>query len=86
MPKQTFENAMKRLERIVEELEKGELGLEEALKKFQEGIKLSRICTAKLDETEKAVSLLLENESGVVQEKPILTDRFIPEDDDKAGK
>jgi len=70
MAKLTFENAMKRLERIVEELETGELGLDEALKKFEEGIKLSRFCTKKLDESEKKVSLLLRDETGDVHEEP----------------
>jgi exodeoxyribonuclease VII small subunit len=86
MPKQTFEKTMKRLESIVEELETGELGLDEALKKFQEGIKLSRICTAKLDESEKMVSLLLEDESGIVQEKAFSGDGFSPQKSDKAGE
>jgi len=51
MAKQTFENAMKRLETIVQELESGDLVLDEALKKFQEGVKLSKFCSRKLDET-----------------------------------
>lgn len=70
MGKQTFEVAMKRLEKIVEELEDGDLTLDQALKKFQEGVKLSRFCSKKLDETEKKVAILLEDEEGNVQEKP----------------
>ena len=84
MPKQTFEKAMKRLEDIVEELETGHLGLDDALKKFEEGIKLSRFCTEKLDESEKKVSLLLEDESGLVQEKPFSTDPSAVKGSDKA--
>jgi len=53
MAKQTFENAMKRLENIVQDLESGDLSLDEALKKFQEGMKLSKFCSDKLDESEK---------------------------------
>jgi exodeoxyribonuclease VII small subunit len=70
MGKQTFENAMKRLEAIVQEIESGDLTLDEALKKFQEGVKLSKFCSNKLDETEKKVSILLKDEEGNVREKP----------------
>ncbi|MES0349129.1 MAG: exodeoxyribonuclease VII small subunit [Desulfobacteria bacterium] len=70
MAKQTFENAMKRLEAIVQEIESGDLTLDEALKKFQEGVKLSNFCSNKLDETEKKVSILLKDEEGNVREKP----------------
>lgn len=70
MAKQTFEGAMKRLESIVRELESGDLSLDEALKKFQDGVKLSKFCSNKLDETEKKVSILLQDEEGNVQAKP----------------
>jgi exodeoxyribonuclease VII small subunit len=72
MAKQTFENAMKRLEAIVQELESGDLALDEALKRFQEGVKLSTFCSNKLDETEKKVSILLRDEEGNVREEPFL--------------
>jgi exodeoxyribonuclease VII small subunit len=70
MAKQTFENAIKRLESIVHDLEGGDLTLDEALKKFQEGVKLSKFCSNKLDETEKRVSILLEDEKGNVRAEP----------------
>ncbi len=70
MAKLTFESAMRRLEGIVQALESGDLGLDEALKKFQEGIKLSQFCSNKLDETEKKVSILLKDEEGNIQEEP----------------
>jgi exodeoxyribonuclease VII small subunit len=70
MAKLTFENAMKRLEGIVEALERGDLGLDEALKKFQEGIKLSKFCSNKLDETERKVSILLKDEEENIREEP----------------
>ena len=54
-----FENALARLEDIVGELEKGELALEEALKLFEEGVKISQFCTTKLDEAERKVEFLL---------------------------
>lgn len=74
MAKQTFENAMKRLENIVQDLESGDLSLDEALKKFQEGMKLSRFCSDKLDESEKKVSILLRDEEGGIQEEPFEKD------------
>jgi len=70
MAKQTFETAMNRLESIVHELESGDLNLDEALKKFQEGVKLSKFCSNKLDETEKKVSILLKDEEENVQAVP----------------
>jgi exodeoxyribonuclease VII small subunit len=75
MAKQTFENAMKRLEAIVLELESGDLALDEAMKKFQEGIKLSRFCSQRLDETEKRVSILLKDEEGNVRAEPFSPER-----------
>jgi len=74
MAKQTFENAMKRLENIVQDLESGDLSLDEALKKFQEGMKLSKFCSDKLDESEKKVSILLRDEEGGIQEEPFEKD------------
>jgi len=50
-----------------QELESGDLTLDDALKKFEEGIKLSRFCSKKLDETEKKVSILLKDETGEVK-------------------
>ena len=75
----TFEKAMKKLEEIVQELETGELTLEESLKKFQEGVKLSKFCSSKLDETEKKVTLLLKDHHGNLVETPFI-------DDDDEGK
>ena len=70
MARQTFESAIKRLEAIVEELESGNLALDDALKKFQEGVKISRFCSKKLDETEKKVAILLKDEEGEVRSEP----------------
>jgi exodeoxyribonuclease VII small subunit len=71
MPKQNFENAMKRLEDIVRELESGEVSLEDSLKRFEEGIKLSRLCSKKLDAIEKKVSILLQDEEKEVDEETL---------------
>lgn len=64
MPALTFEKALKRLEEIVEELEGSDLDIDKSLKIFEEGVKLSRFCTKKLDEAEKKIELLIKNEKG----------------------
>jgi len=75
MAKPTFEIAMKQLEQIVQELESGNLSLEDSIKKFEEGIKLSKFCSSKLDETEKKITLLLKDQDGNVIEKPFVPER-----------
>ncbi len=70
MAKKTFEQSMKKLEKIVEQLESEDLPLEKALKTFEEGVKLSKECSAKLDETEKKISILVEKKDGKFIEKP----------------
>jgi exodeoxyribonuclease VII small subunit len=59
MAKKTFEQSLSALEKIVDELESGDLPLEKALKKFDEGMALSRQCSRMLDETEKKVTQLV---------------------------
>ena len=76
MVQKTFEQSMKQLERIVQELESGDLPLEKAIKKFEEGMKLTKLCSQKLDETEKKISVLLKNAEGQLSEKS-----FAPEDE-----
>ena len=73
MAQKTFEQSMKQLERIVQELEDGDLPLEKAIKKFEEGIKLTKFCSEKLDETEKRISVLLKDSDGQLAEKPFLS-------------
>ncbi len=70
MAKQTFEKAMKTLEQIVNELESEDQPLEKAIKKFEEGVQLSKFCAEKLDETEKRVTILLQDQKGEFFEKP----------------
>jgi exodeoxyribonuclease VII small subunit len=74
MAQKTFEQSMKQLEKIVQELEDGELPLEKALKKFEEGMKLTKLCSEKLDETEKKVSILLKNSEGRITEQPFISE------------
>jgi exodeoxyribonuclease VII small subunit len=70
MAKKTFEQSLKQLEQIVHELESGDLPLELAIKKFEEGIELSKFCSQKLEETERRITLLMQNSSGGIVEKP----------------
>ena len=65
-----FEEALKRLEKIVEELENGSLSLDESLEKYEEGIKLSKMCSKKLEVARKKVEILLKSEDGSVELKP----------------
>jgi exodeoxyribonuclease VII small subunit len=65
-----FEKAIEKLERIVEELESGEVALEQALAKYEEGVKLSRLCQGKLAEAEKKVEILTRTLSGELSRQP----------------
>jgi exodeoxyribonuclease VII small subunit len=70
MPKEKFEDALNKLEKIVSKLEEGDIPLEESLKLFEEGIRLSRFCNQKLDEAEKKVEILLKNKEGDLKSHP----------------
>ncbi len=65
MAKEKFEDALEKLENIVREMEAGEMPLDSALKSFEEGIRLIRLCSAKLDETQRRVEQLLEKENSL---------------------
>ena len=65
-PAPTFEAALKRLEEIVQRLEKGELPLEDSLSLYEEGIRLSRLCHTRLDEAEGRIEILLKDARGEV--------------------
>jgi exodeoxyribonuclease VII small subunit len=60
----SFETALKQLEEIVQKLEKGELALEESLKLYEDGIRLSRLCHAKLEQAEGRIEQLLKDARG----------------------
>ncbi len=64
-----FEEALKRLEKIVQELEDGDLPLDEACEKYEEGIRLSKACAKKLEQAKKRVEILLKNEDGSIELK-----------------
>lgn len=68
MEKISFEENMENLEKIVTELEKGNLNLDDSVKKFEEGIKISKECNKMLEEAEKKITILLE-ENGETKEE-----------------
>ena len=71
MAEMKFEEALKKLEKIVEDLENGDLSLDEALKKYQEGIEISRQCSSRLEATKKKIDMLTKNKKGEFELKPI---------------
>ena len=66
--KQSFEEEMIKLENIVTELEKGDLSLDDSVKKFEEGINISKECNKMLETAEKKISILLENDGEIKEE------------------
>lgn len=62
-----FEQAMARLEAIVDELEKGDLPLDESLKIFEEGIRLSKNCLKVLEDAERKIEVLVQDKNGKKQ-------------------
>ena len=64
-----FEDCLQRLEQIVDELEKGNVPLEQALKLFEEGLQLSSSCRKELEEAEGKVEILL-RQNGKLQPEP----------------
>jgi exodeoxyribonuclease VII small subunit len=81
MAEMKFEDALKRLEKIVGELESGNLSLDESLEKYEEGIRLSKACSKKLEVAKKKVEILLKSEDGSVELKPF--DEKLAEEDMK---
>ena len=63
-PKMSFEEALSKLEQIVQQLEKGTLPLEESLAQFEEGMRLSKICGDKLAEVESKIEILVKRPDG----------------------
>jgi len=81
MAKKTFETAMKQLEQIVKDLETGDMPLEKAIKKFEEGIQISKYCSEKLDASEKKITLLMQDSDGEkLSEIPFVTENQVSED------
>ena len=64
MSEMKFEKAMSELEKIVEELERGDLDIDKSLEMFEKGIKMSRLCSKKLNEAEAKIEKLTKSKKG----------------------
>jgi exodeoxyribonuclease VII small subunit len=71
----TFEESLKKLESIVEQLEKGDLALEDSLKLFEEGVNLSAACKQELEAAEGKVQVLVKQRDGTMKPEPFLTEK-----------
>ena len=69
----SFEEQMENLEKIVEQLEKGELNLDDSVAKFEEVIKISKDCNKILEEAEKKITILI-NQDGELKEENFETE------------
>ena len=68
MSKENFEESMKKLESIVNELENGNLNLDESVEKFEEGMKIAKQCNTILEDSEKKITILLEKDGELNEE------------------
>lgn len=64
-----FEESMKKLEEIATQLEKGDLNLDQSVEKFEEGIEISKKCNKFLEEAEKRITLLIQEDDGEIKEQ-----------------
>ena len=69
MAEPKFEEALKKLETVVDELESGELNLDDAIKRYEEGMKLSKFCYKKLQDIQEKVEVLIKDSSGKITAK-----------------
>ncbi len=76
-PKADFERSLGRLEEIVRKLENANLSLDDAMKLFEEGVQLSRVCQKQLEEAEARVEILLKKTDG-----KMVAEAFEPEDEE----
>ena len=70
-----FEEAMKKLEALAQELEKGDLDLDQSVQKFEEGMALAKKCNDILEKAEKRITILIQEEEGLKEEN------FVPQED-----
>ncbi len=71
--KLNFEEALQKLEGIVEKLESGDLKLDESLELFEEGVRLSRLCQKKLEEAQGKIEKLVKEKDGEIETEPFAT-------------
>lgn len=65
----TFEESLNELEKVAQNLERGDLSLDAAIAEFEKGMKLSKECSEKLEQAEKRINILVKNEDGEIQEQ-----------------
>ncbi len=70
----TFEEQLTALERVVEQLERGELTLEESVKLFEDGVRLSKACKQELDAAEGRIEVLVEQGNGKMRAAQLAVD------------
>lgn len=68
MKEVNFETNMEQLEKIVQDLEKGDLNLDDSIKKFEEGMKISQECNKFLENAEKKITVLINNNGNIEEE------------------
>lgn len=71
----SFEESLRKLESIVDQLEKGDLPLEESLKLFEQGIELSALCKQELDTAEGKVQVLIKQRDGSLKTEPFPSEK-----------
>ena len=69
MKEENFETKIEELEKIVTELENGDLNLDESVKKFETGMKISKECSKILENAEKRITILLNDEGNIEEEE-----------------
>ena len=74
MEEKSFEDNLKELEEIAKNLESGNLTLEEAIKEFEKDMDLSKKCTEKLEEAEKKINILVQDENGNLTEESFVAE------------
>lgn len=72
--KKSFEEQIQELEKIINELENGNLNLDDSVVKFEEGMKISKECNKMLEDAEKKITILLNNENGEKKEENFETE------------
>ncbi len=71
LEKKKFEDALEELENVVEQLESGDLSLDNSLATFEKGVRLVKFCNQKLTEVEKKIELLVKERDGKLQLTPL---------------
>lgn len=72
--KKSFEEQIEELEKIINELENGNLNLDDSVVKFEEGMKISKECNKMLENAEKKITILLNDENGEKKEENFETE------------